>query len=162
MGNWERLPALLCGAVMTFSCSGGTTSSQGNPPTPLNPLPTNVANLAGKWVGTLESSNFSTRTISLDAVQGSVNCVDGAWASVPAEWAGAISGLTGTGSFSGLMSFEGPSGCSGVANIAGDVGDDTLTWSSTGFTASNCTQGTPQSVVLKLKRQSASALVRGR
>jgi hypothetical protein len=157
MEKWTRLPALFLAVALIFSCSGGgTTSSQPNPPapTPPNPLPASVANLAGKWSGSLESSNLATRTISAEMIQSAINCVDGAWATDPPEWAGAISGLTATGSFSGLISFEGTSGCTGVANISGDVGADSLIWTSTGFSANNnCTQGTPQVVVIRLQRQ---------
>jgi hypothetical protein len=146
--------ALLAAVVFATSCSGSGTSSPSNPPAP-SPSPSDVANMAGTWRGTLASSNFATRTVTLQAVQTAVNCVDGTWTTDPAEWAGAISGLTGSGSFSGYVSFETPSGCTGYASIVtGQVDSTTLTWTSTGFSAmGSCDGGTPQSVVLKLQRQ---------
>lgn len=155
MRRRQLAPALLL-ALLGFSCGGGGTSSSmptAPVPAPPAPVPPTVANLAGTWSGTLESSNFSTRVISLEAFQSAGNCVDGAWATEPREWAGAISGFTSVGSFSGSISFEGPSGCGGAGTISGDVSVDTLTWTSTGFSAGNCPQGTPQSVVVKLRRQ---------
>jgi hypothetical protein len=144
--------------VVSISCSGGGGTSSGPNPTPApsGSPPADVANVAGTWRGTFESSNFATHTITLDVQQIAVNCVDGAWASDPPGWAGAISGLAGTGSFAGAISFEAGSGCNGYASISGEVGASTLTWTSAGFTVgsgSGCPQGIPQSVVLKLQRQ---------
>jgi hypothetical protein len=110
-------------------------------------------NVAGTWTGTLESSNFAPRTVSFDVVQGG-SCVDGAWMTSPSEWAGAISGYADTTSFSGSVSIERVADkCTGITNISGDVGTNTLRWTSTGFTG-NCSGGAlPQSVILTLQRQ---------
>jgi hypothetical protein len=150
---------VLAAAISVSGCGSASRPDVSVPSTPApvpspSPAPSQeVASLAGQWLGTLESSNFAPRTISLEAFQTAINCVDGAWASVPQEWAGAISGLTGVGSFSGFMSFEGSGGCTGIASVSGDVGVDSLTWTSTGFTAGKCPQGTPQSVVIRMRRR---------
>jgi hypothetical protein len=110
-------------------------------------------NVAGTWTGTLESSNFAPRTVSLNVVQGG-SCVDGAWMTSPSEWDGAISGYADSTSFSGSMSLERVADkCTGITSISGDVGTNTLRWTSTGFTG-NCSGGAlPQSVILTLQRQ---------
>jgi len=123
-----------------------------NPPTP---TPAGPANVAGTWIGTLESSDFAPRTISILAFQGG-NCVDGAWKTEPPEWVGAVSGFADVASFSGSVSIErpadGPGKCAGIATFSGAVGSDTIKWTSPGFTGA-CAGGLPQSVTLTLRRQ---------
>jgi hypothetical protein len=113
------------------------------------------ANVAGNWTGTLESPGFATRTITVLAFQGGT-CVDGAWRTEPAEWVGAISGYADVGAFSGSVSFQrpadGPGKCGGVAMFSGEVAENTLRWTSTGFTG-DCPGGLPQSVTITLRRQ---------
>jgi hypothetical protein len=144
------LPWMLLGTLLNLACSGGSSSSPS--PSPPGPPPAPPASVAGTWTGTLESSNLAPRTISLDVVQGG-NCVDGAWTTSPPEWDGAISGFAGSASFSGSMSIERPADkCNGIASVSGEVGADTLRWTSTGFTGT-CSGGLPQSVVVTLTRQ---------
>src|SRR5215831_2845168 len=88
--------------VVAASACGSSTSS---PTTPSTNGGGPVVNLAGVWTGTLESSNFPTRTVTLTVVQGG-SCVDGAWNSSTSDWTGAISGFAATDSFSGQISFE--------------------------------------------------------
>jgi hypothetical protein len=107
--------------------------------------------MEGTWSGTLESSNFPTRSISLMVFQAG-NCVDGAWTTVPPDWAGAISGYAGTASFAGSISFEGAPGCTAAATVSGDVAADKMTLTTGGFPSGNCPQGTPQAVVIRLQR----------
>jgi hypothetical protein len=92
-------------------------------------------------------------TVSLDVVQGGT-CVDGAWMTSTSDWDGAISGYADSTSFSGSMSIERfADKCVGTSTISGDVGTNTLRWTSTGF-AGNCSGGPlPQSVILTLQRQ---------
>jgi len=135
-------------AAASFGCSAPATPSPAVPPGP-------VANIAGRWSGTFESGNFSTRTITMTIVQGG-NCVDGAWASA-SGWTGAISGFAGADSFSGQISFEAitESGerCAGVGDTSGTVGTDTLRWTSAGFTAVGpCTGTLHRTVVISLRR----------
>ena len=86
----------------------------------------------------------------------SSTCVDGAWRTDSGEWDGAVSGFADVGSFSGSVSFErpadGPGKCSGIATFSGDVGADTIKWTTTGFTGT-CAGGLPQSVTITLHRQ---------
>ena len=83
-------------------------------------------------------------------------CVDGAWNTEPAEWVGAISGYADVGSFSGSISFQrpadGPGKCGGIGTFSGEVGDDTIKWTSTGFTG-ECAGGLPQMVTITLRRR---------
>ncbi len=154
-------------AVLALGCGGGGSSSS----TPVSPSPTPTptptptpnptpapavpANVAGNWAGTLESSGFATRNISIVAFQGGT-CVDGAWNTDPPEWVGAISGFADVASFSGSVSFErpadGPGKCGGIATFSGEVGADTIKWTSPGFTGS-CAGGLPQAVTITLRRQ---------
>jgi hypothetical protein len=111
--------------------------------------------VSGNWTGTLESSGFATRAISILAFQ-TGTCVDGAWRTDPEEWVGAISGFAAVSSFSGSLSFQrpadGPGKCGGVGSFSGDVGANTIKWTSTGFTG-ECAGGLPQSVTITLRRQ---------
>jgi hypothetical protein len=85
----------------------------------------------------------------------SFDCVDGAWATVPSEWAGAISGYALPASFYGFIGFEGPANgsgmCNGVASVSGDTSDNTITW--TFLNGGNCAGGIQQTVIMKLRRQ---------
>jgi hypothetical protein len=136
-------------AAASFGCTSAAPS-----PSPA-PLPSPVVKIAGTWSGTLESENFSTRTITMTVVQGG-NCVDGVWTSGASDWTGAISGFAGADSFSGQISFEAvtESGrCTGVGDTSGQVGTDTLRWTSTGFTAVGQCSGTlPKTIVISLRR----------
>jgi hypothetical protein len=148
------LATLLLGGAVSSSCGGGLYTPDTPAPQPPTPMPSPAINMAGKWTGTIESTNFPPHTISMDVVQ-SADCVDGSWASVPTDWAGAISGYAGASSYSGLMSIElrvNGAACNGTANISGEVGQNALKWTSTGFTG-DCSGSLPQSIVLKLNRQ---------
>jgi hypothetical protein len=115
----------------------------------------NPVNVAGNWTGTFESSGFAPRAITLLAFQTGA-CVDGAWKTEPEEWVGAISGYADVASFTGSISFQRPGDgageCSGVGTFSGDVGADTLRWTSTGFTG-ECAGGLPSTVTITLRRQ---------
>jgi hypothetical protein len=145
------------GAVVIALVLGAASGCSASPATPSPaPLPGPVVNIAGNWSGTFESENFSTRTITMTVVQGG-NCVDGVWTSGASDWTGAISGFAGADSFSGQISFEAvtESGdrCTGVGNTSGQVGSDTLRWTSTGFTAvGQCTGTLPKAIVISLRR----------
>jgi hypothetical protein len=156
-----------CLLAAIFACGGGGDTPLSSTPTPMSPSPPSPspgpaspspaapANVAGNWTGTLESSGFATRTISILAFQGGT-CVDGAWRTDPPEWSGAISGFADVSSFSGSVSFErpadGPGKCAGIATFSGAVGTDAIRWTSEGFTGT-CAGGLPQSVTMILRRQ---------
>jgi hypothetical protein len=158
---WSVMPAIwIVIALLACSCGGGTAApstptSPSRTPEPTSPAPANPANVAGNWTGTLESSGFAPRAISILAFQGGA-CVDGAWSTEPAEWVGAISGYADVGSFSGSISFQrpadGPGKCGGIGTFSGEVRDDTIKWTSTGFTG-ECAGGLPQMVTITLRRQ---------
>ncbi len=151
-----RILLVVFAAALPLAACGSGTHTPVDPPAPPTPAPSPgpVVNMVGKWTGTLESSNFPTRTIDLEVIQ-SADCVDGSWTSTPAGWQGAISGYAGASSYSGLMSFERPGDegdCSGVGNVSGPVDDKSITWTGTGFTG-NCPAGMPQSITVKLRRK---------
>jgi hypothetical protein len=166
---WAVVRAMcVVAAIFTFGCGGGSPLSStptpmapspspapSPPPGPTSPPPAAPANVAGNWTGTLESSGFAPRSITILAFQGGT-CVDGAWRTEPPEWSGAISGFADVSSFSGSVSFErpadGPGKCAGIATFSGEVGTETIRWTSAGFTGS-CAGGLPQSVTITLRRQ---------
>jgi hypothetical protein len=160
---WSPLTAgraWLLAAVFAVSCSGESSAPPAAPtptpaPAPGSPAPSEPANVAGTWTGTLESTGFATRRITILAFQGGT-CVDGAWRTEPAEWVGAISGYADVSSFSGSISFQrpadGPGRCGGIGEFSGAVGASELRWTSTGFTG-ECAGGLPQSVTITLRRE---------
>ena len=141
--------------AMTAGCSGGSTEA---PPThsgPTAPPPGPVepsVNIAGNWVGTLESSNLPTQSISMTVVQ-LANCVDGTWTSSGQNSRGAISGFAGQDSFTGQLSFE-RGQCSAIGTVTGEVGSDTLRWTGTDLKPFGpCADPLPQSIVVTMRRQ---------
>jgi hypothetical protein len=128
------------------------TPPAASPSAPIGP----VVNIAGTWTGTLASANFPTQTITMMVYQ-ATNCVDGAWSSLSSDWAGSISGYAGEASYSGLVSWERPSGsgkCLASATASGPVTGTTLHWTAGKLTAiGSCDGDLPQSIVLDLQRQ---------
>jgi hypothetical protein len=109
-------------------------------------------NIAGIWVGTLESPNLPTQSISMTVVQ-LANCVDGTWISSGQNSRGAISGFAGKDSFTGQLSFE-RGQCSAIGTVTGEVGSDTLRWTGTDLKPiGSCADPLPQSVVVSMRRQ---------
>jgi hypothetical protein len=153
-----RHTLLLCVVLSAIACGGGESksASTSTPTTPTDvPIEPSV-NIAGTWVGTLESSNLGAQPISMVVVQAG-SCVDGTWSNSSQDWRGAISGLAGRDSYTGQFSFERPSAngrCSAVGTITGEVGSDTLRWTGTGVTAVGaCADALPQSIVVTMRRQ---------
>ncbi len=158
----RRCRLLFCG-LLVMSAAGCTASSVPPPvsssPTAPTPAPSGaVANIAGNWIGTFESANLGTQTISMLVVQFD-NCVDGSWKSTTNDWTGAISGFAGKDSYTGQVSLERPASspegaCSAIGNISGEVGSGTLRWTGTGMTGTRpCAGELPQSIVFSLRRQ---------
>jgi hypothetical protein len=145
--------------IVSLSLVVAAASACGSSPSPMTPSgggTGTVVNLAGVWTGTLESSNFPTKTVTLTAVQGG-NCVDGAWTTASSDWNGAISGFAAADSYSGQISFErtadGGGKCSAVGNITGPAGPNSLRWTSSGLDpVGSCTGDTPKTIVLTLNR----------
>lgn len=151
---WRRLACGVIVAIAGLSCQGSNDAPGAEAPTsPTAPIA--VADIAGNWVGTLESANGPPLTLSMVVVQ-FADCVDGSWRSTDGDWSGAISGFARTDAFSGQITFERRSngGCLASGNIGGDVGSDTLRWISIGATALGpCAGSLPQSIVLTMRRQ---------
>jgi hypothetical protein len=151
---------IACCIFMTLSALACGSSGTDRPTTPSAPSPAPapgepVVDIAGNWVGTMESANFGVQTMSMVVVQLS-NCVDGSWKSADGEWSGAISGLAGKDSFSGDISFERRSGggCLATGSVTGGVGSGTLQWTSSGATPLGpCTGDLPRSIVIAMRRQ---------
>jgi hypothetical protein len=153
-----RLAALMLIVVLTSSCGSSSAPAPASPsPVPSNPsVPAGpFADVSGKWSGTIESANATTRTMALNAVQ-SANCVDGTWTSADGDWRGAISGYADAVSYSGQMSIEFNSGnqhCAGVADVSGPVDSGTIRWTGSGFRlVGQCPVDLPQTIVVTLRR----------
>lgn len=151
-----RLALGVIAANAGLSCGGSSSGAPpSSPPTSPTPPAVSVANVAGNWTGTLESSNGTPLTLSMVVVQ-FADCVDGSWKSADGDWSGAISGFARPDAFSGQITFERRSngGCVASGNIGGDVGSDTLRWISVGATPLGVCPGTlPQSITLTMRRQ---------
>ena len=153
----SRRIRIACGiiiAVAALACSTDDPPTSTTPTSPTAP-PVDVVNVAGNWVGTIESANLPPQTISMVVVQ-FADCVDGSWRSTDGDWTGAISGFARKDSFSGQITFERRSngGCLASGNVGGDVGSDTLRWISVGATPIGaCAGSVPQSFVVNLRRQ---------
>jgi hypothetical protein len=154
----SRRCGIACGiiiAIASLSCGGSSdTPSPGSPTSPTTP-PADVVNIAGNWVGMIESANLPPQTISMVVVQ-FADCVDGSWRSTDGDWTGAISGFARKDSFSGQITFERRSngGCLATGNVGGDVGSDTLSWIGVGATPiGQCAGNIPQSIVISMRRQ---------
>lgn len=152
-------PALLLGAFLTLDCGGAPPPAPSPSPIPA-PVPGQLPNLQGNWSGTLESSSFSTKTVSALFFQ-EADCVDATWHSVSsgARWVGAISVFVRLGgSLDGDMSFEVPvSGrlCTGTGTVTGEVTDNTGTvrWTLTSYSTNTCTASdVPSQMILRLQR----------
>jgi hypothetical protein len=148
---WLSLAAVVAGCGAT-----APAPTPIEPPPPVTPVGP-VVNMAGTWTGTFASANFPTQTMTLMAYQAS-NCVDGAWSSTSADWAGSISGYAGDASYSGLVVFErtaaGGGKCLASATITGPVIGNTIHWTADTLTpVGACIGGLPQSIVIDLQRQ---------
>jgi len=150
------LPLLV---LLLFGCGSPSTSST-PPPTAPTPVPPSspVVNIAGTWNGTVESTNFPARAITLIVAQGD-SCVDGEWHDAPLDWKGAISGFASADSFSGQVSFErttnGGGKCQAAGSISGPVAGDTMRLTAGPLTApaGSCVGDLPASLVLTVRRQ---------
>jgi hypothetical protein len=142
-------------ALVALACSGSNES--GSPTTPSSPTAPaqDVVNLAGNWVGTIESANVPALNISMVVVQ-FADCVDGSWKSADGDWTGAISGFARKDTFSGQITFERRSGggCVASGNVGGEVVSDTLQWMGVGASPiGQCAGNVPQSLVINMRRQ---------
>lgn len=102
----------------------------------------------------MESSSFATRDISMKLLQTGIDCVDGDWQTVRAEWSGAISGFALPGNFTGFLSLDGPSNgtglCAGTHKASGSSSENNLKWTVSYDGA--CAGGIPQTVTFRLHR----------
>jgi hypothetical protein len=155
-GDMKR--RIACAVIIAMPALGCQSSQDSPTTTPTSPGASpsaDVVNVAGNWVGTLESTNIAAQTISMVVVQFG-NCVDGSWKSADGDWTGAMSGFAMKDSFSGQITFERRSngGCLASGNVGGDVGSDTLRWTGIGATPiGQCAGNIPQSIVISMRRQ---------
>lgn len=149
-----RLLAALAAAAITAavaaSCSGASMPAMD----PAPPAPGSYPQLAGRWTGTLESTQFDTRPVTMLLSQ-SADCVDGAWQTTTSpDWQGAVSGFARPGSFAGFLIFNGDlagSGlCAVLGNISGETTDNSITWKIS--MSGDCPGGVSQTVTFRLHR----------
>ena len=157
----RRLPAV---ALVCLPCLLGCGSSSAptaptlaqHTPGVVAPPTEPVVGLAGTWVGTIESSNFAARSITLVVVQ-STNCVDGAWRSDDGQWLGALSGVATGDTYVGQISFvrsEDRERCEGLADVDGPITGASLRLTGAGFTVrGTCERALPQGLVISLRKQ---------
>src|SRR5262245_14224369 len=137
--------------ICLLSCGG-----RGPSPVPTSPPPDpTIANVAGNWTGSIESTAFASRAISAVLTQVGVDCVDGAWRATGSELIGAISGFAQPNfSFSGFLSVEGSAEgtglCPGVFRVTGSASATGIKW--TWVDDGNCAGGVQQTVTFKLQR----------
>lgn len=144
----------LCSAIfaswLAAACSSSSTSSS-SPTAP----EVAAANIAGAWTGTLESTNFPSRAVTLTVVQ-SGSCVDGGWTNATGDWKGAISGYASVDAFSGFISLERADAggrCVAAGTASGPASTTALRMSITGLTpVGDCAGELPTDVVLNLHR----------
>jgi hypothetical protein len=147
-------------AVCVWGCGSSSTAAPPTAPThtpaPVAPPTGPVAPIAGTWAGTIESSNFGPKSITLLVVQ-STNCIDGAWRSDDGQWLGAISGVTEGDIYIGQISLvpaDDRERCEGIANVDGPVGSTSLRWTGAGFEVrGTCQRALPRNLVISLRRQ---------
>jgi hypothetical protein len=150
------LVVILVLSALANGCGGsGDSSPTSSSPVPgAPPVPANVVDINGTWVGTLET-NLGVQQITLTVVQ-FANCVDGTYRSSSSDLRGAISGFAAEASYTGLVSLE-IGACWGVADVTGPVEGGTLRWTGSNVTRSAgsgaCPDPLPQSITLSLRRQ---------
>jgi hypothetical protein len=152
-----RIVAGLIIAIAVIGCGKSSVSQPAisAPTSPSAPAGEPVIDIAGNWVGTIESANLGTQTISMIVTQ-FADCVDGSWRSADGEWSGAISGFARRDSFTGQISFERRSGggCLAVGNVGGPVESDMLHWTGIGATPiGQCAGEVPQRLAISMRRQ---------
>jgi len=148
-----QLSAALAAAAITAAVAAGCTSAS-MPATAPAPPPGSYPQLAGRWTGTLESTQFDTRPVTMLLSQ-SADCVDGAWQTTTSpDWQGAVSGFARPGSFAGFLIFNGDlagSGlCAALGNISGETTDNSITWKIS--MSGDCPGGVSQTVTFRLHR----------
>ena len=121
----HRITWVLLMVVFLAACG----SSYG--PTPVN--------LAGTWSGTVSSTSFSPRPITVTLSQDGLS-VRGAWSS--SDWTGTISGTADNTTFSGEVSLPAVPDplaggeCLGTVMIRGDAAPNAVHWTSYGWKGS--------------------------
>jgi hypothetical protein len=155
----NRMSRILFAGMFVLACvasacgsASGSTAVTPSPATPAGPF----ADLSGTWTGTIESANFSTRTITLTVAQ-TTNCVDGAWISSTGDWRGAISGFATANAFEGFLSFErstsGGGQCNATGTVSGAASQSALRVTGTSLSpVGGCVGDLPSGIVVTLHR----------
>jgi hypothetical protein len=157
---WHVLSrVLVAGAVLVAcvasACGGSNASSMSGAPSPTAPAGP-FADLSGAWTGTIESANFSSRTITVNVAQ-TTNCVDGAWVSSTGDWRGAISGFATADAFEGFISLErsasGGGQCNATGAVSGGASQSAVRLAGTNLTpVGSCAGDLPTGIVVTLRR----------
>ena len=153
-GPWVLLVVFACGC----GGSGSPPAAPSPSPAPAAPAPGANAplNMAGVWNGSLEVPGQPVRTVAMLIVQ-SVDCVDGAFHTEPAELTGAISGYSSATSFAGSFSLQRPADgqgkCTGSGATEASITGTTLTISVPALSSDCAAGGLPQSMTFTLRRQ---------
>ena len=142
-------------ACMASACGGSTSGSMSGAPSPTTPAGP-FADLSGAWTGTIESANFSTRTITVNVAQ-AANCVDGAWVSSTGDWRGAISGFATADGFDGFISLErsasGGGQCNATGAVSGRASQTAVRLTGTSLNpVGSCVGDLPTGIVVTLRR----------
>ena len=153
------LGRILFASVFVLACVASACGSTpgSTPVTPLPPTPPGpFADISGAWTGTIESANFSTRTITLTVAQ-TTNCVDGAWVSSTGDWRGAISGFATANAFEGFVSLErstsGGGQCNATGPVSGSASQSAVRVMSPSLTpVGSCAGDLPTGIVVTLHR----------
>ena len=127
--------------VLTISCGGNLTT-----PTAPTASPPPLAQIAGTWRGTFESSNYPPVTVFVNLNQ-TGSTVSGGWdgALGSATLAGNITGTVGASTFAGTITFAigQTAGCSGPFSGSAST-NSTINWSSPALTGTcNLGSGNP-------------------
>ena len=135
-------------AALEMACGPSAMAPAATPTSP-------TGGTSGKWIGTLKSSNFETRSITMDILDVD-GCVDGAWQTAPPEWSGTISGLAAATTISLQVLFDdpgrAPGGCTAVGTANGDVGQPTMRWTIDTLAPLSCAGILPRDLVFDLRR----------
>ena len=134
-------------AVVCVSCGGGS-----NPTAPSPPPPPPIAQISGAWIGTLTCTGCNTQAVRMTLSQ-TAGTVTGTWVNEQLGWAGNVSGTVDATSFTGTLTLNRATICTGTSgSFSGTASSSALRWSSAGFTGGNC-PSPPSAVGLNLSKQ---------
>jgi hypothetical protein len=147
-----RLRCFAIALACIAACSACFGFTQGNPVVPAETL----ASVAGQWSGSLESSNYPSRPVSMTLSQ-MTRDVAGTWAEQPSGSGGSVTGNVDTAGIVGTITFRinQSATCSGRFSGPATGTPSTLTLTmAEGFTGNcNLPGDNPQAVRFVLQRR---------